>query len=159
MPKREVNLDRPDVVAIVWKVHLANRKAAFFRFDGQAGAADLFARRPRDDVRNRLVDDADRESRLTITPAPQQVQGRNTSPQEFRNAKPTIPIATLGEIRTDAADRLLVLGGYGTRISIRACRCKTERQTLLSASQVTFPRTQTTTVGLTMFRMAPSPHR
>src|SRR6266446_1890728 len=33
----ELNLDHPDVAEIEWTVHLANKKAAFFKFDGQKG--------------------------------------------------------------------------------------------------------------------------
>src|SRR5947209_7610049 len=34
-----------DIVDIEWRVHLANRKASFFQFDGQIGADDLYAER------------------------------------------------------------------------------------------------------------------
>ena len=43
VPVREINLDDPTVQQITWTVHLANRKASFFRFDGPNGAADNFA--------------------------------------------------------------------------------------------------------------------
>ena len=38
-----ITLDSADVAEIVWEVHLANRRAAFFEFNGQQGAEDDFA--------------------------------------------------------------------------------------------------------------------
>src|ERR1700730_17490530 len=40
----EVEID-PDVVKIEWRVHVANKKAAFFTFYGQHGAEDVYVKR------------------------------------------------------------------------------------------------------------------
>src|SRR5215472_1450231 len=37
LPVREVNLDTPGVASITWTVHLANKKASFYKFNGPAG--------------------------------------------------------------------------------------------------------------------------
>src|SRR6266851_7734463 len=38
---REITADLPDVVELTWTVHLANRKAAFFTFNGLVGSPVL----------------------------------------------------------------------------------------------------------------------
>src|SRR5262245_6861927 len=36
-PSREINLDEKDCIQIVWRVHVANRKASFFEFSNLQG--------------------------------------------------------------------------------------------------------------------------
>ncbi|MDI1446418.1 LodA/GoxA family CTQ-dependent oxidase [Polyangium sp. 6x1] len=107
-PTREITLGTRDVVDIRWTVHLANRKAAFFEFDGQDGASGKWSK-----LRNADIQGAERERRLVIDPGLRTISGRNQSPVRFDNPNRNIPIKCLGELRTDEAGRLLVLGGYG----------------------------------------------
>lgn len=112
VPARELTLDSPEVVTIEWRVHLANRKASFFTFEGQRGAADNYAAHT--GRRNATIPEAERAQRLEIDEGAKTVSGRSAAKVEFRNSKqPDIPIEMLGELRTDAQGRLLVLGGRG----------------------------------------------
>src|SRR6516162_8591486 len=73
--------DNTRAVKIVWTVHLANRKANFCAFHGQAGAEDnpLFASygaNPRLKVRNdKLKTSTERKKWLELDPGPQHVNG------------------------------------------------------------------------------------
>jgi hypothetical protein len=91
------------IANITWTVELANTKAAFNRFGG-IGHTD----RP---LRNASITD---RSSLMITPGPRTITGTNGSAffdtGSFMGETP-VP---LGEIQTDAAGRLLVLGGFGS---------------------------------------------
>jgi hypothetical protein len=117
MPSREISLDTPGIRAIRWRVHLANRKASFFNFDGQSGASDTFAGHvdPDKHWRNPGIETlGDRAARLEIDPGEKSIEGRSADPVDLANpSAPRIPIATLGELRTDARGRLVVTGGYG----------------------------------------------
>ena len=99
---------------IVWEVHLANRKAAWYQF---LNALDLkqFAMTP--GFRNAAVTGALRAD-LVIDPGPKRISGRDRKGPEYAFdqgwiyfQKP-IPVP-LGEIRTDDAGRLIVIGGCG----------------------------------------------
>ena len=116
-PLREVNLDTADVAEIRWKVEVANRKASFFQFDGQAGAPSTPAETPftnYDRFRNGAVTGAAARRALEIAPGPQTLSGRSVAAKAFTNPNP-VPtgIPSLGDARTDEAGRLLVLGGFG----------------------------------------------
>jgi hypothetical protein len=100
-PVREISAKD---AAITWTVHLANKKAAWKTFDGL---------NPNSPPRNAGV--ADRSS-LVIDPGPRSLSRPNMSAQ-FDNGKFLGMIVTLGEMRTDAAGRLLVLGGFGNSAS------------------------------------------
>jgi hypothetical protein len=117
---REVNLADKDVTALVWTVHLANRKASFFAFDGLAGAD-----RPPTKGRRNAGYPGDRAN-LDIDPKPRSISGKSAPAVEFRKGTsanpaserwPTPPpnprIETLGTLMTDSNGRLLVLGGKG----------------------------------------------
>jgi hypothetical protein len=106
---REVNLAEADVDSIVWSVTLANRKASFFKFNGQQGVQDDFAT---NGLRNSGIPDADRVDLLEME-ATETISGSNSPRKALRNLKPSIPIDLLGELRTDSEGRLLVLGGEG----------------------------------------------
>jgi hypothetical protein len=114
VPRREVTLVDPDVKAIKWTVHLANRKASFREFD------ELKTTTPR---RNLGVPPAE----LDIDAGPRTVQGASRSGAAFEFKKDAATdttrgpvdgagkalIDTLGELRTDAEGRLQVLAAFG----------------------------------------------
>lgn len=113
VPQRELSLDNSDVVSIDWTVHLANRKASFFKFAGRRGEADNYGSLTAADRRNRDVPDSERDQRLELDEGPKKICGKNAGKVEFKNTKPHIPIDMFGELRTDSSGRLLVLGGQG----------------------------------------------
>jgi L-Lysine epsilon oxidase N-terminal/L-lysine epsilon oxidase C-terminal domain len=99
-------------VTITWTVELANTKAAWYGFQlaldiPEAGSA------PPTVLRNAAI--ADR-SRLSIKPPPQQVSGSHATHQRFDGVFMEKSVY-LGEIFTDEAGRLLVLGGHGKSAS------------------------------------------
>jgi hypothetical protein len=117
---REINLDEKDCVKISWKVHLANSKASFFQFNRLAGEERVHAAGSR---RNDAV--VDRKT-LELDPLPRSISGRNQKPVKFNkgsssnptselwpNPAPSPAIEYLGELRTDPAGRLIVIGGMG----------------------------------------------
>jgi len=113
---------------IVWTAHLANRKANFCAFHGQAGAEDtpLFAsygtpQNPRLKARNdKVKTSAERKKSLELDPGPQSVNGGDTVAvahfaidRDLIQSKPSgetkLKIGTLGELRSDADGRLIVI--------------------------------------------------
>ena len=98
--------------AITWTVHVANRKAAWHRFESLDAATPL---------RNPGV--ADRQS-LVIDPGPRSLTGRNQS-VKFDSGTFLGTAVPLGEGRTDARGRLLVLGGFGRSASPTNARLTT----------------------------------
>jgi hypothetical protein len=129
---RELTYAEPDVVAIEWQVHLANRKASFHRFAGLAGDGLKPAQR-----RNLGVAAAE----LEIDPGPRSIAGPNRKGVEFTKGTsanpgaetwpeypgPSPPAGTpvidyLGELRTDGAGRLIVIGGRGHSATNRGAR-------------------------------------
>ena len=92
------------VRSIEWTVELANRKASAARTGRrpEGGPAAL---------RNKDVPIAERR-RLDITPRPRQLAGPDQGAVFDDGMFMDIPVC-LGEIRTDPAGRLIVLGGYG----------------------------------------------
>ena len=112
VPLKEVNLDDPDIEGIEWTVHLANRKASFYLFNGQKGAKNNFS--GAHELRNRAVKGPQRAKKLEIDEGPKSINGKEKKGIHFKNTKPEIPILTLGELQTDKKGRLLVLGGKGT---------------------------------------------
>src|SRR5437899_5009812 len=85
---------------ITWTVHLANKKAAWRRFDGLKHDAPF---------RNARV--KDRHS-LIIDPGPLSVSGVHQAVLCDSGMFRSTPVP-LGEVRTDDQGRLLVLGGFG----------------------------------------------
>lgn len=120
---RELSLADKDVTKLVWTVHLANRKASFFNFEGLVGTERPH---PRGNRRNDSV--LNRRS-LEIDPRPRSITANRATPPapvEFRKGKSANPaselwptpapapaIETLGTLMTDADGRLIVLGGKG----------------------------------------------
>jgi len=120
-PSREITLDVKDCIRIVWRVHLANRKASFFEFNYLQGE-EAGPPPPR---RNAGVS---ARRKLEIDPLARQIGGRSKKGEkyEFRKGKsrnpskelwpipaPSPPIEYLGELRTDPEGRLIVIGGKG----------------------------------------------
>jgi hypothetical protein len=97
---------------VEWRVHLANRKAAWYQFLNamDLGTHALPARR-----RNEAIRGADRVQ-LLIDPGPRSVRGPNAGGAAAHRFDTGAFFGTpvyLGELRTDEAGRLLVLGGRG----------------------------------------------
>jgi hypothetical protein len=117
-PSREVSLDDDDVAELTWTVHLANRKASFFEFHGLAGSPP----HKNDKRRNPGKD----ERTLEIDPLPRSIGGRSADPvdlskgtsatpsqERWPDPQPMRKITSLGQLRTDAAGRLIVIPGEG----------------------------------------------
>lgn len=113
-----------DVVEIRWNVHLANRKAAFFEFDGLKGEAGKY--HDGADMNPRPRRNVGPPQQWEIDPGPRAISGKNAVPVRFdslsggtwpSNAAGQAAIDYLGELRTDADGHLLVLGGRGTATS------------------------------------------
>lgn len=124
---REVNLQTAGVAAITWHVHLANKKASFHASEGGEGevreGTDPLPAAP---LRNAsITDPAQRRQLLEFDYGPRTISGasrtgvvfeRATAPAGYPATRPAtnpVQIDYLGELRTDAAGRLIVIGGRG----------------------------------------------
>lgn len=117
-----------DDAEITWEVHVANRKAAWYKF---LNALDLkqFVMIP--DHRNAGIPGSRRQD-LVIDPGARRISGANQSgPQyafdhgwiSFQEGSPIeVP---LGEIRTDEKGRLIFIGGEGTSASYNGAKAVT----------------------------------
>ena len=122
----EITLDSSDIKSIVWHAHLANKKPSWYQFQVSLGEDGYASNHP---LRNPTVTGSER-SKLIIDAGPRQIHGKNVGPIGFNRDNipatyqgghfpdgPLQPmndsIDTLGELRTDAHGRLLVLGGLG----------------------------------------------
>ena len=104
---KELNADNAQ---IIWRVHVANKKAAWFEF---GVAMDIPQAQPVN-LRNSNFHGADRQ-KLIIDPGQREISGANASGQQYRFDTGQFigqPVY-LGELRTDEKGRLLFLGGYG----------------------------------------------
>lgn len=119
-PGREISLAEKDVVDITWTVHVANRKASFFTFDGLAGSPLLLVQ-PARLRRNPGVPD---RRTLEIDPLPRSIGGatakpvgldkggsRNPKAESWPTPQPVPAITSLGQLRTDAVGRLVFVPG------------------------------------------------
>jgi hypothetical protein len=93
-----------DEAEIEWSVHLANTKASWFEFHGRFGPTAI--------PRNKF--ETDRTS-LNIDPGLRRITGREKhgSTYQFESGAFRGKKVPLGEVRTDEAGRLIVLGGFG----------------------------------------------
>ena len=113
----EITASKANTV-IEWSVHLANKKAAWYRFEQAMDLLDQF-----DDAlppalrRNVLIQGADR-AQLVIDPGARSIKGRGASGAKFDTGQFLSLPVDLGELRTDAEGRLLVLGGFGVSQSV-----------------------------------------
>lgn len=112
-PLYEITADTAD---IEWRVHIANRKAAWYQFNN---ALDLGDKSIPSTKRNGGVFGDDRDH-LVIDPGSRSISGTNISGKEYQfdSGKFYDKQVTLGEIRTDDKGRLLVFGGDGVSNSI-----------------------------------------
>jgi hypothetical protein len=105
----EINADN---ASIRWTVHLANKKAQWYRFQAALDLPEAGTlASPR---RNGAIQGGDRAA-LVIDPGPRSIDGKNSAGAAHQfdtGAFLGTPVA-LGELRTDGAGRLLVLGGLG----------------------------------------------
>lgn len=126
-PYREVNLATAGVANIAWRVHLANKKSSFHGFEGGEGEArEGTDPLPPAALRNAsITDPAQRRSQLEFDFGPRSISGASAARQVFDLASrpagypATRPVTNpqqidyLGELRTDAAGRLIVVAGKG----------------------------------------------
>ncbi|HZS92088.1 MAG TPA: LodA/GoxA family CTQ-dependent oxidase, partial [Chloroflexota bacterium] len=94
---------------IEWRVHLANRKAAWYQFHTPMDLGPYAREAGR---RNNSVADAARQA-MVIDPGPRTIRGRNQAGPAFDTGAFLGARVYLGELRTDGQGRLLVLGGRG----------------------------------------------
>lgn len=106
---------------IEWKVQLANHKSAWYSFQLAQDIPEA-ASAPPSTLRNPSV--ADR-SNLSITPNPHTIKGANAKPKAFDDGQFMGKKVYLGEIQTDEAGRLIVLGGHGVSASYDGSRAIT----------------------------------
>ncbi|CAB1274483.1 L-lysine 6-oxidase (fragment) [Candidatus Nitrosacidococcus tergens] len=134
----EITLSTAEVASINWKVHLANKKAAWYQFSELAGNLLLGEnnsyKNQKTPLRNPKVKDfSKRQESLIIDPGPRTLSGANQSIEVDRNSIPSdyshgsFPspnpkygraINSLGTLKTDSEGRLLVLGAYGRAIAM-----------------------------------------
>jgi hypothetical protein len=118
------------LVDIQWRVHLANKKSAWYTFDGLGGEHGYSDSHP---LRNADITDDNARQQLIIDPGARFVNITSRRRARFdRDGNgvyaPTFPpenltpknIDTLGEILTDNDGRLLVLGGHGNSGSVNS---------------------------------------
>ena len=96
---------------IVWTVHLANKKGAWYCFQT---ALDIPGAQP---TGRRNPDYSGDRNDLVIDPGPRSVSGPGAR-EECDTGKFMGQAVPLGELRTDAEGRLLVLGGFGQSGSV-----------------------------------------
>jgi hypothetical protein len=108
----EVNTETDGLdVEIEWRVHVANRKAAWYQFNN---ALDLGPNAIYSTFRNENIVGVDRQ-KLVIDPGMLRISGRNKSGEKYhlKGGKFFESDVTLGEIRTDGFGRLMFFGGSG----------------------------------------------
>lgn len=111
----ELDAEHADVARLDWTVTLANKKAAWHQFGGAKTVAAILKGDSRS-KRNQTVTGTDRE-KLEITPPAATVSGSNSRSApllgSFQIPGSAARSVKLGELMTDSAGRLLVLGGHG----------------------------------------------
>jgi len=108
----EITVNRRQGVKIDWTVHLANKKASWYRFDVAMDIEESKQAAVPMPLRNASV--ADRKS-LNLDPGPRTISGANVRGPEYRfDGQKFMGLdVNLGELRTDERGRLRVLGGMG----------------------------------------------
>jgi L-lysine 6-oxidase len=124
----EVTAATPGVASLTWTVHLANKKAAWFRWNEEAGDTTLGVDNSYAALKSVRRNEGTPDRRtLLVDPGPR-VLDRPSARTDFSRASvppgyaahfpEAIPkkgtrVETLGEMLTDARGRLLVVGGFG----------------------------------------------
>ncbi|GAA3716818.1 LodA/GoxA family CTQ-dependent oxidase [Microlunatus aurantiacus] len=105
-----------DVGTVAWRVHLANRKSAWYQFLNAMDLGTKYAKTP--GRRNSAITGTAR-TKLVIDPGPRSIAGRSKQGTPYRFDSGTFMGAKvpLGELRTDDQGRLIVLGGFGASSS------------------------------------------
>jgi len=101
---------------ITWTVHLANKKAAWYQFQLAQDIPEAASADPQN-LRNAAISD---RASLMIDPGPRQISGpdiQGGSEHTFDTGGFIGTRVYLGEIRTDKAGRLIVVGGKGNSAS------------------------------------------
>jgi hypothetical protein len=109
---------------IRWKVHLANKKAAWYQFQLALDIPEAASAIPAL-LRNSTVTD---RASLIIDPGERRISGRNQhggAPHTFDTGKFVHTAVYLGELRTDEEGRLIVLGGRGVSASFDGSKAVT----------------------------------
>lgn len=116
------------LVDIQWRAYLANKKASWYEFRQLEGEHGYAPSHPR---RNAGIVGDEARQRLIIDPGPRTVDctqkrtasfdrdGRDVYATTFPPPLKPASIDTLGELKTDDAGRLLVLGGFGNSGSFK----------------------------------------
>ena len=101
---------------ITWRVHLANRKAAWYQFLNAMDLGPKYAKTA--PLRNASLTGKERRQ-LVIDPGPRSITGVSQHGRAYQFDSGTFlgRSVPLGELRTDKAGRLLVLGGFGRSAS------------------------------------------
>src|SRR5262249_29804510 len=102
--------------AIIWTVHIANKKAAWYQFQIALDIPEAQSA-PHAFLRNVAIPD---RKNLAIDPGPRQITGINAgggAAYSFDTGKFMGTPVYLGELRTDDQGRLIVLGGRGKSAS------------------------------------------
>ena len=109
---RELTADEAN---IKWRVHVANRKAAWYKF---TNALDLEGLAIPSELRNKEIRGEERK-KLIIDPGSRSIDGQNNQGQEYHLTGGNFfdREVPLGEIRTDEKGRLLFFGGNGDSAS------------------------------------------
>jgi hypothetical protein len=121
---KEVKIGTDNLVDIEWRVHVANKKASFFTFDGQHGAEDAYVARAQRPATDPQKEDPPRLNRrnprisganLNLDPGEQAISKRTPPRIVLTNINSNVTfISDLGELRLDDEGQLLVLGGHGS---------------------------------------------
>ena len=109
---------------IHWTVHLANKKSAWYQFQIALDIPEAASASPTL-LRNGTVSD---RAALIIDPGPRHISGKDTHggpAHTFDTGKFMGTPVYLGELRTDDAGRLIVLGGRGVSASYDGSRAVT----------------------------------
>jgi hypothetical protein len=112
-PVRELTPDQETKVR--WKVTIENQKSSWYQFQLALDIPEA-ASAPPTLLRNSTVSD---RAGLNITPGERRIKGKNRSGRryQFADGKFVGKKVYLGELRTDGAGRLIVLGGHGISAS------------------------------------------
>lgn len=111
-----------DVARVEWRVHVANRKGAWYRFENAMDLGQLA--KP---ASKRNASYAGPRTDLVIDPGPRVIEGRDVhgSAYQLDTGRFAGRAVSLGELRTDDAGRLLFTPGLGRSASIEGSKPST----------------------------------